>query len=122
MGLGAGLVLLAAGAILTWAVDVDVPYVDDHALGSMLLAAGVLSLVVAAVVNAARASRVNDVGIGLAMIAGGAVLIWGLDVDVPFIWDGALGGILMVGGGVAIAAAVLMQRQQARSRRVVEYR
>ena len=122
MGLGAGLVLLAAGAILTWAVDVDVPYVDDDALGSMLLAAGVLSLVVAAVVNAARASRVNDVGIGLAMIAGGAVLVWALDVDVPFIWDGALGAILMVGGAVAVAASVLMQRQQARSRRVVEYR
>ena len=122
MGLGAGLVLLAAGAILTWAVDVDVPYVDDHALGSMLLAAGVLSLVVAAVVNAARASGVNDVGIGLAMIAGGAVLIWGLDVDVPFIWDGALGGILMVGGAVAIGAALLMQHQQTRSRRVVEHR
>ena len=122
MGLGAGLVLLAAGAILTWAVDVDVPYVDDDALGSMLLAAGVLSLVVAAVVNAARASRVNDVGIGLARIAGGAVLVWALDVDVPFIWDGALGAILMVGGAVAVAASVLMQRQQARSRRVVEYR
>lgn len=122
MGLGAGLVLLASGAILTWAVDVDLPYVDDDALGSMLLAAGVLSLVVAAVVNAARASRVNDVGIGLSLIAGGAVLIWGLDVDVPYVWDGALGGILIVGGAVAIGASVLMQRQQTRSRRVVEYR
>ena len=122
MGLGAGLLLLAAGAILTWAVDVDLPYVDDDALGSMLIAAGVVSLVVAAVVGAARASRVNDVGVGLMLVAGGAILVWGLDVDVPFIWDGALGAILMIGGAVAIAAAVLMQRQRTRSRRVVEYR
>ena len=122
MGLGAGLLLLAAGAILTWAVDVDLPYVDDDALGSMLFAAGVLSLVVAAVVHAARASRVNDVGIGLMLVAGGAILVWGLDVDVPYIWDGALGAILMVGGAVSIGAAVLIQRQRTRSRRVVEYR
>ena len=122
MGLGAGLLLLAAGAILTWAVDVDLPYVDDDALGSMLFAAGVLSLVVAAVVHAARASRVNDVGIGLMLVAGGAILVWGLDVDVPYIWDGALGAILMVGGAVSIGAAVLIQRQHTRSRRVVEYR
>ena len=122
MGLGAGLLLLAAGAILTWAVDVDLPNVDDDALGSMLFAAGVLSLVVAAVVHAARASRVNDVGIGLMLVAGGAILVWGLDVDVPYIWDGALGAILMVGGAVSIGAAVLIQRQRTRSRRVVEYR
>ena len=122
MGLGAGLLLLAAGAILTWAVDVDLPYVDDDALGSMLFAAGVLSLVVAAVVHAARASRVNDVGIGLMLVAGGAILVWGLDVDVPYIWDGALGAILMVGGAVSIGAAVLIQRQRTSSRRVVEYR
>ena len=122
MGLGAGLLLLAAGAILTWAVDVDLPYVDDDALGSMLFAAGVLSLVVAAVVHAARASRVNDVGIGLMLVAGGAILVWGLDVDVPYIWDGALGAILMVGGAVSIGAAVLIKRQRTSSRRVVEYR
>ena len=122
MGLGAGLLLLAAGAILTWAVDVDLPYVDDDALGSMLFAAGVLSIVVATVVHAARASRVNDVGIGLMLVAGGAILVWGLDVDVPYIWDGALGAILMVGGAVSIGAAVLIQRQRTSSRRVVEYR
>jgi hypothetical protein len=122
MGLGAGLLLLAAGAILTYAVDVDLPYVHDDALGSMLIAAGVLSLVVAAVVHAVRAGQVNDAGTGLLLVAGGAILIWGLDVDVPYIWDGALGGILMVGGAVSIVAAVLMQRQRTRSRRVVEYR
>jgi hypothetical protein len=122
MGLGAGLLLLAAGAILTWAVDVDLPYVDDDALGSMLFAAGVLSLVVAAVVHATRAGQVNDAGTGLLLVAGGAILVWGLDVDVPYIWDGALGAILMVGGAVSIGAAVLMQRQRTRSRRVVEYR
>jgi hypothetical protein len=122
MGLGAGLLLLAAGAILTYAVDVDLPYVDDDALGSMLIAAGVLSLVVTAVIHAVRAGQVNDAGTGLLLVAGGAILVWGLDVDVPYIWDGALGAILMVGGAVSIGAAVLMQRQRARSRRVVEYR
>lgn len=122
MGLGPGFLLLAAGAILTWAVDVDVPYVRDDALGTMLLAAGVLWLVAAAVLNAARSSRRDDAGAGLALVGGGAVLVWGLEVDVPYVWDGGLGVILMLGGAVAIVAAVVMQRQRTRSRRVVEYR
>ncbi len=122
MGLGPGFLLLAAGTILTWAVDVDLPYVRDDALGTMLLAAGVLWLVAAAVVSAARSSRRDDAGAGLALVAGGAVLVWGLEVDVPYVWDGALGVILMLGGAVAIVAAVVMQRQRTRSRRVVEYR
>ena len=123
MGLGAGVLLLAAGAILSWAVDVDLPYLDDDALGAILLTAGVVILAVSAVVAAARAHDRSDVGTGLVMVAVGAVLCWALDVDVPYIWDQALGAILIVGGVVATTATVVMHRQQGRrTTRVVERR
>lgn len=123
MGLGAGAVLLAAGAILTWAVDVDLPYVDDDALGSILFAAGVVVLAIGLATRAARASGgITDTGAGLLMFASGAFLAFALDVDVPFIWDWALGVILMGGGAVAILASLVVHRQQTRSRSVVHHR
>ncbi len=118
MGLGAAALLLAAGAILTSVVDVDLPYVDDDALGSLLLVAGVVLLVVGLVVRAVRArDRISNAGAGLAMFTTGAVLIFALEVDVPFVWDSALGVILMVGGAVAMVASVALHRQQQQTRR-----
>ena len=38
MGIGLGIVLIVAGAILLWAVDVDLPVIDDDELGVILLA------------------------------------------------------------------------------------
>lgn len=121
MGLGAGALLLAAGAILTYAVDVDVPYVNDDALGSILIAAGIVLLAVGLALHAAKADGggMTDTGAGLLMFAVGAVLAFALDVDVPFIWDWALGVILMIGGAIAIVASLVMHRQQTQSRRVV---
>ncbi len=40
MGLGVGLILIAVGAILTWAVDVTVTGVNVHAVGVILLIVG----------------------------------------------------------------------------------
>jgi hypothetical protein len=44
MGIGTGVGLLAAGAILFWAVDVDLPYLDDPALGVILMVIGILAI------------------------------------------------------------------------------
>lgn len=122
MGIGLGVVLLVAGAIVTWAYDGNIPDVDDAALGAILLGAGVLLLVVAAIVNSARSHGPGDAQTGLLVFGLGAVLAFALEVDVPYIWDYALGIILMIGGVVAVAAAVYLEGQQQRTRRRVEYR
>jgi hypothetical protein len=33
MGIGTGIFLIAIGAALSWAIDVDLPYVEDDAVG-----------------------------------------------------------------------------------------
>jgi hypothetical protein len=42
MGLGVSLILIAVGAILTWAVDVTASGVDVHAIGVILLVVGLV--------------------------------------------------------------------------------
>jgi len=42
MGLGVSLILIAAGAILTWAVNVTVSGVNVHAVGVVLLIVGII--------------------------------------------------------------------------------
>jgi len=42
MGLGVSLILIAAGAILTWAVDVTVSGVNVQAVGVILLVVGII--------------------------------------------------------------------------------
>jgi uncharacterized membrane protein HdeD (DUF308 family) len=54
MGIGLGIVLIVAGAILLWAVNFDVEFLDDDALGVILLAAGALAIILALVMNAQR--------------------------------------------------------------------
>ncbi|MGE5274806.1 MAG: DUF6458 family protein [Verrucomicrobiota bacterium] len=46
MGLGLGILLTAAGAILAWAVVVDTNGVDIHAVGYILLVVGVIAIVI----------------------------------------------------------------------------
>lgn len=45
MGIGVSLMLIAAGAILTWAVDATVSGVNIHAVGVILLVVGIIGLV-----------------------------------------------------------------------------
>lgn len=45
MGIGAGIFLIALGAILTFAVDWKVAGLDMHAVGWILMAAGAVGLV-----------------------------------------------------------------------------
>ena len=60
MGIGVGIVLIVIGAILLFALDVDLPFVSDDTLGLILLLVGVLAVVLALVMNAQR-SRTRHV-------------------------------------------------------------
>ena len=54
MGIGIGIVLIVIGAILLFALDVNIPFVTDDTLGIILIVAGVLALVLALVMQAQR--------------------------------------------------------------------
>ncbi len=59
MSLGAGIFLLAVGAILAFAVNVEVPGIDLTVVGYILMAAGVLGLLISMMVlNRAPRDRV----------------------------------------------------------------
>ena len=59
MRIGSAIVLMAIGAILVWAVNVDdVPYVDINVIGYILIAAGVIGLIWALL--ASNRSRVTE--------------------------------------------------------------
>jgi hypothetical protein len=45
MGVGVSLILIAAGAILTWAVEATVSGVNIHAVGVILMVVGLVGLV-----------------------------------------------------------------------------
>ena len=46
MGVGVSILLIAAGAILTWAVSATVSGVSIHAVGVILLVVGIVGLVI----------------------------------------------------------------------------
>jgi hypothetical protein len=119
MGIGTGVGSFVAGAILYWAVDVDLPLFVDNALGAILMIGGVVAVAVAAATNV-QSSQVGA-GTGIGLVVAGAVLYWAVDIDLPFVADGALGVILMVAGVLAVSAAVVMS-VRARSRGVVDSR
>ena len=54
MYIGLGVVLIVIGAVLIWALDVDLSFVDDNTLGVILLIAGVLAVVLSLVINQQR--------------------------------------------------------------------
>lgn len=54
MGIGLGIVLIVVGAILYWAVEVNIPWVSDNTLGIILMVVGALAIVLALVVNQQR--------------------------------------------------------------------
>lgn len=119
MGFGAAITFLAIGAALTWAVEVDLPAMDDDALGAIMLCAGVISLAATVIMSASRPAG-NGVAGGIGLFAAGAVLTWAIQIDLPYVFDGALGIVLMVAGAVSVAAHLIMQTQASRSRQVVE--
>lgn len=55
MAIGLGVVLIAAGLILLLdVVTVDISFIDDGALGGILLAVGILAIVVSLIVSGQR--------------------------------------------------------------------
>ena len=54
MGIGVGVVLIVVGAILLWAVQVNIPFVSDDTLGIILIVAGVIALILALVMQQQR--------------------------------------------------------------------
>ena len=58
MSLGAGILLLAIGAILAFAVDIDVPGIDLTVVGYILMFAGVLGIILGIVLIARRRQSV----------------------------------------------------------------
>ena len=61
MGIGLGILLIVAGAILLWALDLDLQFLDDDALGVILLSAGALAIILALVINAQRSRSKHTV-------------------------------------------------------------
>jgi len=61
MAIGLGIVLLVLGLVLDLdVVNLDIKHVDDHALGTILIVAGVLAIILSLIVNAQR-SRTSTV-------------------------------------------------------------
>ncbi|MDQ3164805.1 MAG: DUF6458 family protein [Actinomycetota bacterium] len=65
MGIGVGIFLIAVGAIIVFALDVNIPGVDNFSLGWILIALGALAVVLALIMNQQRAhtshtSRVEE--------------------------------------------------------------
>ncbi|MGH3455146.1 MAG: hypothetical protein ACRDPQ_08505 [Nocardioidaceae bacterium] len=110
MGIGAGIVMLAAGAILSWAIDVDLPYVTDDALGLILMLAGIVA--VGAAAFAKPQYQQSGAGTGVAFLVGGTIVIWAVDIDLPYVTDDALGIILVLTGTIALAASALSYAQR----------
>ncbi len=55
MGIGTGIVLIAIGLILLFAVDFDIPYITDDALGWILIIIGILGLLISLALMRQRA-------------------------------------------------------------------
>ena len=59
MSLGAGIFLLAVGAILAFAVDVDVPGVELTTVGYILMVAGAIGIILGIVLLARKRQSVS---------------------------------------------------------------
>jgi uncharacterized protein DUF6458 len=52
MGIGLGVILLVAGAIIFWALNFNLSFVNDHNLGIILMIAGALTIVLVLIMSA----------------------------------------------------------------------
>lgn len=112
MGIGSGIFLIALGAALSWAVDVDLPYVEDDAIGLILVLVGIVAVMISAILNTDHPEA--GLGTGALLFATGAVLSWAIQIDVPYIADYAMGTIMMIAGSISILATLVMTMQRRR--------
>jgi exosome complex RNA-binding protein Rrp42 (RNase PH superfamily) len=54
MAIGFGIFLIVVGAALVWAVEVDIQFIDDNALGWILMIAGLAAIALSLALNAQR--------------------------------------------------------------------
>jgi uncharacterized protein DUF6458 len=54
VAIGFGIFLIVVGAALVWAVEVDIQFIDDNALGWILMVAGLAAILLSLVINAQR--------------------------------------------------------------------
>jgi hypothetical protein len=54
VAIGFGIFLIVVGAALAWAVEVDIQFIDDNALGWILMVAGLAAILLSLVINAQR--------------------------------------------------------------------
>ena len=73
MSLGAGIFLLAVGAILAFAVNIDTPGFDLHTVGYILMAAGALGIILGIVLIARKRSTVSTTRTGVDPVNGDRV-------------------------------------------------
>jgi uncharacterized membrane protein HdeD (DUF308 family) len=62
------------------------------------------------------------IGLGIFLIVVGAIFLFALNVNIPFVSDNTLGLILIIAGVIALVAALVMQAQRGRTRHVQENR
>lgn len=60
MGIGAGVVMLVVGAIIYFALETEIPFMETSTLGVILMVVGVLAIILALVMNQQR-SRTKHV-------------------------------------------------------------
>jgi H+/Cl- antiporter ClcA len=54
MGIGLGVILVVIGAVLMWALNVNLSFVDDNTLGLILFIVGIVAIILSLIMNAQR--------------------------------------------------------------------
>jgi peptidoglycan/LPS O-acetylase OafA/YrhL len=103
MRIGTGAVLLVLGAILYAAVDVDLPHINDDALGLIMLLGGLVTIVIAVITKNRPELGVST---GLLLIAAGAILAVAVRVELPHVATYPLGNTLICAGVLTLIATV----------------
>ena len=62
------------------------------------------------------------IGVGIVLIVIGAIMLFALNADLPFVSDDTLGIIFIVAGALALIMALIMQAQRSRTKHVEENR
>ena len=62
------------------------------------------------------------IGLGIVLIVVGAIFLFALNVNVPFVSDDTFGMILIVAGVIALVAALVLNTQRTRTKHTQENR
>ncbi|GAA1441837.1 DUF6458 family protein [Leifsonia poae] len=81
MSLGTGIVLFVVGAILAFALNVQVSWIDLHLVGYILMAAGVVGIILGIVLITRRRTAVSTTRQGVDPVSGERVTRRSTDVD-----------------------------------------